>query len=217
MTAWCTSRATAANTGPTSRRTSRHSEWVTISLIRAVAVRRRTAYVVADAHRLDDSRPYLWKTTDYGRTWKSLAGGLPRDIYLHAVREDRSGAVSLPGDRTGRVVLGGRWGHLAGARLNLPTVAVHDLVVKNNDLVLGTHGRSIWILDDLTPIRQWSKEVAGEPAHIFRRSRRFRWEYRGSFHGDGRENPPQGAVINYYLKKKPRGHQAGYPGRGGRW
>ena len=182
-------------------------EWGTISLIEPSPFDAGTAYVVVDAHRLDDARPYLWKTTDYGRTWKSLAGGLPRDVYLHAVREDpqRRGLLYLGTERGVSFSAddGATWRVLG---LNLPTVAVHDLVVKNNDLVLGTHGRSMWILDDLTPIRQWSKEIAGEPAHIFPPQPAVRWEYRGSFHGDGAgENPPQGAVINYSLKKKVEG------------
>ena len=182
-------------------------EWGTVSLIEPSPFDAGAAYVVVDAHRLDDARPYLWKTVDFGRTWKSLAGGLPRDVYLHAVREDpqRRGLLYLGTERGMSFSAddGATWRVLG---LNLPTVAVHDLLVKSNDLVLGTHGRSMWILDDLTPIRQWSKEVAGEPAHIFPAQPAIRWEYRGSFHGDGAgENPPEGAVINYYLKKKVDG------------
>src|SRR6185295_14188329 len=87
--------------------------------------------------------------------------------------------------------------------LNLPTVAVHDLVVKDDDLVVGTHGRSIWILDDLTPIREWSKDIAGRTAHLFPPRPAIRWEYRSSFSDDGiGENPPRGAVVAYSLKGK---------------
>jgi len=160
-----------------------------------------------DAHRLDDTRPYLWKTTDYGKTWKSLAGSLPKDVYLHAVREDpkRRGLLYAGSERGVSFSAddGATWRVLG---LNLPTVAVHDLVVKDDDLVLGTHGRSVWILDDLTPVRQWSKEIAGEAVHLFPAQPAVRWEYRGSFESDGQgENPPQGVLINYSLKQKIEG------------
>jgi hypothetical protein len=91
--------------------------------------------------------------------------------------------------------------------LNLPTVAVHDLVVKGDDLVVGTHGRSIWILDDLTPIRQWSPAVADEPAHLFPAPPATRWRARGRYgfdKGPG-TNPPMGVTLSYYLKAKPAG------------
>jgi len=182
-------------------------EWGTISLIEPSPHDAATAYLTVDAHRLDDTRPYLWKTTDYGRTWKSLAAKLPQDIYLHAVREDpkRRGLLYLGTERGVEFSRddGATWQILG---LNLPTVAVHDLVVKDDDLVLGTHGRSMWILDDLTPIREWSKEIADKPAHIFPPRPAVRWEYRSSFHEDGAgENPPRGAVITYSLKKKTNG------------
>ena len=127
-------------------------EWGTVSLHRALALRRR--------HRLPGGRrppprrrrgPTSGRPRDYGKTWKRLAAALPQDVYLHAVREDpeRRGC-STSGTERGVVVLARRRRDLAGrCKLNLPTVAVHDLVVKGDDLVVGTHGRSIWILDDL--------------------------------------------------------------------
>jgi photosystem II stability/assembly factor-like uncharacterized protein len=179
-------------------------EWGTVSVIEPSPFDAATAYVTVDAHRLDDTHPYIWKTTDYGRTWKSLAAKLPQDVYLHAVREDpkRRGLLYLGTERGVSFSQddGATWQVLG---LNLPTVAVHDLVVKDDDLVLGTHGRSMWILDDLTPIREWSKEIANAPVHLFPARPAVRWEYRSSFHADGPgENPPHGAVINYFLKKK---------------
>ncbi len=179
-------------------------EWGTVSVIEPSPFDAATAYVTVDAHRLDDTHPYIWKTTDYGRTWKSLAAKLPQDVYLHAVREDpkRRGLLYLGTERGVSFSRddGATWQVLG---LNLPTVAVHDLVVKDDDLVLATHGRSMWILDDLTPIRGWSNSIAGEPVHLFPARPAVRWEYRSSFHADGPgENPPHGAVINYSLKKK---------------
>ena len=98
-------------------------------------------------------QPYLFKTTDFGKTWKSLAAKLPQDVYLHVVREDPKHKGLLYARHASAGVAfstddGATWQQL---KLNLPTVAVHDLVVKDNDLVVGTNGRSIWIFDDLTP------------------------------------------------------------------
>jgi photosystem II stability/assembly factor-like uncharacterized protein len=182
-------------------------EWGTVSCIEPSPFDAATAYLTVDAHRLDDTRPYLWKTTDYGRTWKNLAANLPKDVYLHAVREDpkRRGLLYLGTERGVSFSRddGATWQVLG---LNLPTVAVHDLVVKDDDLVLGTHGRSMWILDDLTPLREWSKEIGDTAAHLFPPRPAVRWEYGSSFHGEGQgENPPRGALINYSLKKKVDG------------
>ena len=135
-------------------------EWGTVAAIEPSPFDAAVAYLVVDAHRMDDARPYLWKTADYGKTWKSLAGGLPRDVYLHAVREDpKKKGLLYAGTERGVVYSpddGATWKDL---KLNLPTVAVHDLVVKDDDLVVGTHGRSIFILDDLTALREWSRDV----------------------------------------------------------
>jgi photosystem II stability/assembly factor-like uncharacterized protein len=182
-------------------------EWGTVSLIEPSPHDAGTAYVVVDAHRLDDMRPYLYKTTDYGRSWKSLVSGLPKDVYLHAVREDpkRKGLLFLGTERGVSYSLddGGSWKVLG---LNLPTVAVHDLVVKGDDLVVGTHGRSIWILDDLTAIRAWTPEVAARAAHLFPAQPATRWEYRSPLYGDSAgENRPRGAILQYALKAKVEG------------
>lgn len=184
-------------------------EWGTVSLIEPSPFDAGTAYLVVDAHRMDDMRPYLWKTSDYGKTWKSLAGSLPQDVYLHAVRQDpkQRGLLYLGTERGIAFSSddGSTWTQL---KLNLPTVAVHDLVVKGDDLVVGTHGRSIWILDDLTPVREWSAAVAAEPVHLFPVQPAVRWRYHGSVSsqitGPGK-NPQVGAVVDYWLKGKPKG------------
>jgi photosystem II stability/assembly factor-like uncharacterized protein len=184
-------------------------EWGTVSLIEPSPFDAGTAYLVVDAHRMDDMRPYLWKTTDYGKTWKSLAGSLPQDVYLHAVREDpkKKGLLYLGTERGVAFSPddGASWTQL---KLNLPTVAVHDLVVKGDDLVVGTHGRSIWILDDLTPTREWSTAVAAEPVHLFPVRPAVRWRYDSAvsshIKGPGK-NPEVGAIVDYWLKSTPRG------------
>jgi photosystem II stability/assembly factor-like uncharacterized protein len=182
-------------------------EWGTVSCLEASPHDAGTAYLVVDAHRLDDMRPYLWKTSDYGQTWASLSAKLPPDVYLHAVREDpkRKGLLYAGTERGVAYSAddGATWQQL---KLNLPTVPVHDLVVKNDDLVVGTHGRSIWILDDLTPLRTLSPEVLAQDVHLFPAQDAVRYRYGRSRSARGvGDNPPRGAVVHYYLKKKPQG------------
>jgi hypothetical protein len=182
-------------------------EWATVACIEPSPFDAAAAYVVVDAHRNDDSRPYLFKTEDGGKTWKSLASKLPQDTYLHATREDpkRKGLL-YAGTERGVVYSsddGNTWKEL---KLNLPAVPVHDLQVKDNDLVLGTHGRSVWIFDDLTPIREYDTKVATEDMHLFPVQPTARFRYHGSYAGKGSgENPPPGALIEYFLKSKPKG------------
>jgi photosystem II stability/assembly factor-like uncharacterized protein len=214
-------------------------QWGTVVCIEPSPHDAGTAYVVVDAHRLDNMRPLLWKTTDFGKSWKSLTTKLPQDVYLHAVREDpkRRGLLFVGTERGVAFSTddGGNWQQL---KLNLPPVAVHDLVVKNNDLVLGTHGRSIWIFDDLSPIREASAlsslalspapggsgngdgepaapSTQGQPAtaggvkaisaeaHLFTPQPATRWHLHSSMERGIGQNPPQGALLNYALKKKP--------------
>jgi photosystem II stability/assembly factor-like uncharacterized protein len=184
-------------------------EWGTVDCIEPSPFDAGTAYVVVDAHRLDNPRPYLYRTTDFGQTWTSLAAGLPQNIYLHAVREDpkKRGLLYAGTERGVAFSLDGgkRWQAL---KLNLPPVAVNDLVVKNNDLVLGTNGRSVWILDDLTPLRDSSWRSSDNSAYLFPTLPAVRWRYHTPIRMKDRyagKNPPAGAIIDYYLKAKPAG------------
>ncbi len=184
-------------------------EWGTISMIEPSPFDAATAYVVVDAHRLDDMRPYLYKTSDYGKTWTRLDSTLANNVYLHAVREDpvKRGQLYLGTERGVMFSTddGKTWKSL---RLNLPTVAVHDLVVKGDDLVVGTHGRSVWILDDLQPVREVSDTVTKSAVHLFPAADAVRWRMGGgSWASDYAKfsNPPTGASIYYFLKEKPKG------------
>jgi photosystem II stability/assembly factor-like uncharacterized protein len=184
-------------------------EWATISMIEPSRFDAATAYVAVDAHRLDDTRPYLFKTSDYGRSWKRLDGGLPRDEYLHVVREDPARRGLLYAGTERGVMFsatdGATWTPL---KLNMPTVAVHDLAVKDDDLVVGTHGRSIWILDDLQPVREMTASVTSAPVHLFPVADAVRWRYAGGSWASsyGRfTNPPAGASIYYFLEEKAAG------------
>jgi hypothetical protein len=182
-------------------------EWGTVSMIEPSRFDAGTAWLVVDAHRLDDMTPYLWRTSDYGRTWKRMDGGLPRDIYLHSVREDpqAKGMIYLGTERGVAFSRdGATWQSL---KLNLPTVAVHDLAVKDGSLVVGTHGRSIWILDDLDTVRQASSEIAAKDIHLFSAPDAVRWVWHSSarYTGPRGQNPPAGARIYYWLKDEPKG------------
>jgi len=114
-----------------------------------------TAYLAVDCHELDDFSPYIYKTSDYGQSWKKISNGLPDDTFVRVVRQDpkRKGLL-YAGTETGVFVSFDDGGHWQSLQLNLPVVPIHDMVVKEDDLVVATHGRSFWILDDLTPLHQ---------------------------------------------------------------
>ena len=175
-------------------------EWATVRTIEASQHAAGTAFLVADAHRLGDRRPYLWRTDDYGQSWKSLAAGLDATTHLHVVREDptRKDLLYLGAEGGVRVSWdgGATW---SSPKLGLPPAAVHSLVVAQGDLVIGTMGRSIWIFDDLTPLRQWKPDLAGR-FELFPARSAVRWEH-GSTASDEAEgaNPPNGATLHYQL------------------
>jgi hypothetical protein len=185
-------------------------EWGTVCCIEASPFDAETAYVVVDGHKLDDMKPYLFKTADGGKTWKKLSDSLPADVYLRAVREDpkRKGLLFV-GTEKGIAFStdgGANWQPL---KLNLPTTAVSDLVIKDTDLVVGTNGRSIWVLDDLTPLREMTPVIAAKDTYLFSVQPAVRYRYHGSFEEGERRgagaNPPKGAIIHYHLKAKPKG------------
>src|SRR5262249_37552680 len=142
--------------------------------------------------------------------WRSLSAGLPQDVYVRAVREDpRKRGLLYAGTSIGVFFspdAGLTWKEL---KLNLPAVQGPDLIVQDDDLVGGTDGRSIWIFDDLTPIRRWSAQVQAKAVHLFETIPARRYRYAGILqegfdHGTG-ANPPHGATLHYYLQQKPKG------------
>ena len=178
-------------------------EWSLVSLIEPSPHDAAAAYVAVDRHRLDDFRPYIYKTSDYGRTWKKISATIPETAYVHAVREDpKRRGLLYAGTETGVFVSFDDGAHWQPLQLNLPRAPIHDLVVKDDDLVVATHGRSFWILNDLAPLRQLTSEVAGATAHLYTPELAYR--VRGAkapgVRGPEGENPPAGAVIDYYLK-----------------
>ncbi|HET7322310.1 MAG TPA: hypothetical protein VFI96_07450, partial [Longimicrobiaceae bacterium] len=130
-----------------------------------------TAYVAANRYQVDDRAPYVWKTTDYGETWTKIVDGIAPGDFARAIREDpeRPGLLFL-GTEHGPYVSFNGGAHWQPLQLNLPDTPIRDLVVKGNDVVLGTHGRGVWILDDIQPLREMTAGMAAQPLHLFRPS-----------------------------------------------
>jgi hypothetical protein len=143
-------------------------EWSRVSVIEPSPRDAGTAYVAVDRHRLDDFAPYLYRTTDFGETWTKIVDGIPVDDFARVIREDpnRPGLL-YAGTETGVYVSFDSGEHWQRLQLNMPVVPVHDLVVKDQDLVAGTHGRGFWVLDDLTPLYQMTSETLSEDVHLF--------------------------------------------------
>ncbi len=165
-----------------------------------------TAYVAASRYQLEDMAPYVWKTTDYGQRWSRIDAGLPPTEFVRSVREDpvRKGLLFASTER-GVWVSFDDGGHWQSLRLNLPIVPVHDLAIKEGDLIAATHGRSFWILDDISPLRQWHGEITGEAAHLFKPKDPYRVTWGSASSGKAHpvgQNPPDGAMI-YYSVKSP--------------
>ena len=153
-----------------------------------------TAYLAATRYKHDDSRPMLYKTNDYGATWQKITDGIPDDDFTRVVREDpgRRGLL-YAGTETGVYVSmddGGSWQSIRG---NLPVVPVYDLVVKDGDLVAGTHGRSFWIMDDVSPLRQLADDIGQAPVHLMRPRDTYRLLPQAG------HRPARAPGLNYYL------------------
>lgn len=172
------------------------------------------AYVSVERHRVDDRTPYIYRTRDYGKTWKAITEGLADPAFVNAVREDpKQKGLLFAGTEFGldfSVDDGDQWQPL---QLNLPVTSVRDLVVHGDDLVVATHGRSFWILDDITPLRQLADRAKSSAApFVYRPQTTVRIDNDG-FPGTPlppeeptAENPPNGAILDYYLP--PEAHEA---------
>ncbi len=164
------------------------------------------AYVAANRYQLDDDRPILLKTTDYGRSWTSIARGIPDTEFVRVVREDPAKrGLLVAGTERGVWVSfddGEAWQSL---RRDLPPVPVHDLAFKDGDLIAATHGRSFWIMDDIAPLEQLTPAVVAGDVHLFRPLDAYRVDWGQSHapaaHPEG-QNPASGAIVYYWLKDK---------------
>jgi len=187
--------------------------WSKVGIIEPSPFDAETAYAAVDRHRLDDFRPYVYRTRDGGKSWQLVAAGIPDGSFVNAVRADpvRRGLLYAATEKGVYVSFddGDAWQPL---QLNLPVTSVRDLVVKDADLVIGTHGRGFWILDDVTPLRQLdtAATAGGAKARLFAPSNAVRMRPAG-FTGTPlpkdepmAANPPDGAVIDYVLKAAPK-------------
>ena len=185
-------------------------DFTLVSIIEPSSHDAGTAYIAANRYKLDDLTPYLFKTTDYGASWTLITDGIGADDFTRVIREDptRPGLL-YAGTETGLYLSfddGASWRRWQS---NFPVVPVRDMVVKDDDLVIGTHGRSFWIFDDLAVIRQASDEIFDSSAHLFEPEDPVRFRERVSRSplrnqsppGAQGENPPNGAVIWYYLEE----------------
>lgn len=184
-------------------------KWSTIRAIDPSAFDEGTAYLSADAQFIGDFNPYIYKTTDFGKTWTLLSGNFPRSnmSFVHQIIED-PGRKGLLWAGTDNALYfspddGAHWIHL---RNNLPPVPIYGLTVQREfkDLVIGTYGRGFYILDDITPIREFSASVQQSEAYLFSLRKAWRFRSKISIHGErtlsSGQNPPYGADINYYLR-----------------
>jgi photosystem II stability/assembly factor-like uncharacterized protein len=183
-------------------------EWGTVGMIEPSRFDDGIAYVAVDRHKLDDIRPYVFKTADGGKSWTRLDQGLPQGAFVHAVREDPvARGLLYAATETGVFVSFDDGAHWQSLQLNMPQSPAHDLVVKDDDLVVATHGRSFWVLTDITPLRQIAAGTMNADVQLYAPQKSVRLYYPDA--ADTRrpvgENPPAGALIDYYLASKPAG------------
>ena len=160
--------------------------------------------MAATSYKFGDYTPYLYKTDDYGKTWKLITKGIPSTYYTRAIRADLK--------RPGLLYAGTEWGmyvsfddgsNWQSLQLNLPIVAIRDLHVKGNDLIAATHGRSFWLIDDLTPLHQLSDEVANSNFYLFKPDDSYRMNQGGWGRPNLKlqgQNHPNGVIFQYYVK-----------------
>ncbi len=183
-----------------------------ITMVEASHFEPATAYVSVDNHQDNDFKPHIFRTRDYGKTWHEAVAGIPDFSFVKVVREDpkRQGLL-YAGTETGPFVSFDNGDHWSSLQQNMPTVSVRDMVVHGDDLVAATYGRAFWILDDLSPLRQLSEKVAASNVYLFRPATAIR--VRNDMNQDtplppempAGDNPPTGAVIDYYFKSPPSG------------
>ncbi|MEO6235549.1 MAG: hypothetical protein ABIQ52_01035, partial [Vicinamibacterales bacterium] len=189
--------------------------WTKVVMIDASHFDANAAYAATERHQLEDYEPHVYRTRDAGRTWQPITKGLPAGVYVQTVKEDplRRGLLFCGTERGVFVSFddGDYWQSL---QMNLPAVSVRDLQVKDDDLVVATHGRGFWVLDDITALRQMDRTIMAAEVILFRPADAIRLpqpdEQGTPLPRDepSAENPPSGAIIDYYLKVAPAGPAA---------
>lgn len=186
--------------------------WSKVSILEASHFDPSTAYAAVNSFRLDDLHPHLYRTRDYGATWQEISAGIADNAPTNVIREDPlHQGLLFAGTETSVYVSfndGDAWQPL---QLNLPHTSMRDLTIHGDDLIVATHGRSFWILDDITPLRQLSAEVAKSNVHLFapQQATRVRWNRNPDTplppEVPAGKNPPDGAIIDYFLAREAKG------------
>jgi photosystem II stability/assembly factor-like uncharacterized protein len=196
------------NVTPAAMRSAADGHWLRVDYVAPSPFDAGTAYVAADGHKWGDRTPYLFVTRDYGATWTSITGDLPADSYTRMIRPDpvRRGLL-YAGTETGLWYSyddGAHWTRFANG---LPVAPVYDFMVQRrfDDLVVGTHGRGLWILDDLHPLQEMSAAITSQPLHLFslRDAYRYRLADNGTFSQFVGQDPHYGADVNFWLASRP--------------
>src|SRR6266404_752113 len=186
--------------------------WSKVSILEASRTEAGTAYAAVNRFRLDDLRPHIYRTRDFGKTWKEIVTGIADNAPVNVVRQDpvKKGLL-FAGTETSVYVSFDDGDHWQSLQLNLPHTSMRDLTIHGDDLIVATHGRSFWILDDITPLRQLSEQVAKASAYLFapQEALRVRWNKNPDTPLPPEEpagkNPPDGAIIDYFLAKDAAG------------
>ena len=184
--------------------------WSRVTMLEASHFDFNTAYASVDRHQLGDLEPYIYRTRDLGTTWEKIATGLPAGVYVHTVKEDpaRRGLL-FAGTERGAFISFDDGDHWQPLQLNLPPTSVRDFAVYGNDLIVATHGRGFWVVDDVSPLRQVSPSVLAADAHLFQPADAVNVIQGGD---DGTPlqkdepqapNPPQGTAVDYWLRAAP--------------
>jgi photosystem II stability/assembly factor-like uncharacterized protein len=188
------------------------TSWSRLTTVEGSHADRNVAYASVDRHQLSDFNPYIYRTRDLGKTWQPITRGLPSGVYVHVVREDpmRRGLLFAGTERGVWVSFddGDNWQSL---QLNLPSTSMRDFEIYGNDLIVATHGRGFWVIDDISPLRQINDTVASADAHLFKPADAIDWS-QGGDNGTPTQkdepqaqNAPNGASIDYYLKNASTG------------
>ncbi|HET7748422.1 MAG TPA: glycoside hydrolase [Terriglobales bacterium] len=186
--------------------------WSKVTQLDASRFDDQTAYASVSRFRINDLKPYIFRTHDGGKSWELITTGLPDNAPADTVREDpvRKGLL-FAGTESGVYVSFDDGDHWQSLQLNLPHSSMRDLWIHDDDLIVATHGRSFWILDDISPLRQLTPEIVASPAHLFQPAPAYR--VRRSTYTDtplppdepAGQNPPDGAIIDYYLAQPASG------------
>jgi photosystem II stability/assembly factor-like uncharacterized protein len=181
-------------------------EWSMVSIIEPSHFDAASAYIAVDRHKLDDFRPFIYRTGDSGKSWTAITRGIPEGSYVRSVREDpkRKGLL-FAGTETGMYFSlddGANWQEL---KLNLPTVPIHDLNIHDDDLIVATHGRAFWVLDDITPLRQINANSTNAEMILYKPQPAIRLHLTEGIERRGPlgDDPPLGAIIDYYFRSAP--------------